>query len=686
MPAFIDSFNNLGPFPAYASPMDRRTFLTSVAAGTVVLSGNSLWPNFAAAQAVAVDGVPRGLVANTFGPLSAALLAPGAWKPYPKAGDQKWSALSQQIREALIARADAVNSGPWPAMLATDELEFKRNGNRTRFEAISFGRRNRLGDLVLGECVANTGKYLDQIANGIWLICEESFWGVPAHLGAQKAGVGLADAAEPIIELFGAETSATVAWVAYLLEPQLNAVSPRIVERIHLEAKRRILDPYFNRNDFGWMGLNGKPHSLNNWNPWINSNVLTANLLLEKDPQRRQAVVKKVCSSVDEFLADYSPDAGCEEGPGYWVRSAASFFDCCATLVSAHAGQGDAALKHPFMRAMGHYISNVHIAGNYYVNYGDAHPHDGPPPDVAYRFGRATGDEMLAEFGAFDAKEHGTSSQGAALSRAIITDRGGVASLSRTLARLMVADEIATAPAHDALPRDAWYPHLGLMTARQKNGSAEGFYIAAQAASNGRSHSHNDSGSFILFYNGEPVFIDVGPEAYTATTFSKDRYTLWPMQSAFHNLPTIGGVMQHDGVTFRATDLHYESTDTQAVFRANLASAYPKEASARRWIRTLTLDRAKGVVAISEDFVLDKPVDVMLSLMTAVEPVVQPDGVRIGATLLSFDRSELKAAVEKIAVTDDAMKHSWGDAVYRLKLNSAAPVAKATWKLELRAV
>src|ERR1035437_215228 len=561
--------------------MDRRTFLTSVAAGTVAFTGTSLWPKYAAAQAPAIDGVPKGLVSNTLRPLSGALLLPGAWKPYPKAGDPKWSTLPQQIREALIARGDAVNSSPWPQMLATDELEFTRNGNRTRFETISFGRRNRLGDLVLAECIANRGKYLDQIANGVWLICEESFGGVPAHLGAQKAGVGLADEAEPIIELFGAETSATLGWVAYLLERQLNTVSPRIVERVRLEAKRRILDPYYSRNDFGWMGLSGKSHHLNNWNPWINSNVLTANLLLEKDAERRQAVGQKVCRSVDEFLGDYSPDAGCEEGPGYWGRSAASFFDCCWTLVSSHAGRGDAALKHPFTRAMGHYICNVHIATNYYVNYGDAHPHDVPSPDLTYRFGRATGDEMLAQFGAFDAKVHGTSSSGSALSAAIVADRGGVASLSRSLARVMVAAEISTAPAHDALPRDAWYPHLGLMTARQTEGSASGFYFASQAASNGRSHSHNDSGSFIIFHNGLPVFIDVGPEAYTAKTFSKDRYTLWPMQSAFHNLPTIGGVMQHDGEPYRAGELKYASGDAEVSFRANLAPAYPKEAGAQ---------------------------------------------------------------------------------------------------------
>jgi len=246
-----------------------------------------------------------------------------------------------------------------------------------------------------------------------------------------------------------------------------------------------------------------------------------------------------------------------------------------------------------------------------------------------------------------------------------------------------VAAEISTASAQDALPRDAWYPHLGLMTARQKEGSAVGFYIASQAAGNGRSHGHNDSGSFIIFHNGEPVFIDVGPEAYTAKTFSKDRYTGWPMQSAYHNLPTIGGVMQHEGA-YRASDLEYESDDREVRFRANLATAYPKAAGAQRWTRTLVLDRAHGVVTIFEDFVLEKPVDVTLSLMTATEPTVQTEGVRIGQTVLVFDQNQIKATVEKIAITEEAMKQSWNDAVYRLRLSSAGPVAQGLWTLKLR--
>ena len=95
-----------------------------------------------------------------------------------------------------------------------------------------------------------------------------------------------------------------------------------------------------------------------------------------------------------------------------------------------------------------------------------------------------------------------------------------------------------------------------------------------QAASNGRSHGHNDSGSFIVFHNGEPVIIDPGVEAYTAKTFSPERYTIWTMQSAFHNLPTIGDVMQHEGSPYAASEVKYATSDTAAKILMNLATAY----------------------------------------------------------------------------------------------------------------
>jgi hypothetical protein len=95
--------------------------------------------------------------------------------------------------------------------------------------------------LILAECLEGKGRFADDIANGVWLICEETYWGAPAHLGAQKAGVGLPDVSDPIIELFSAETAQLLAWTTYLIGPQLDQVSSLVNQRIKIEVEHKML-------------------------------------------------------------------------------------------------------------------------------------------------------------------------------------------------------------------------------------------------------------------------------------------------------------------------------------------------------------------------------------------------------------------------------------------------------------
>ena len=61
-------------------------------------------------------------------------------------------------------------------VLATRFLEYARNGNRSQYEAENFARRNKLIALALAECAEGQGRFVDEIVNGIWLICEETYW------------------------------------------------------------------------------------------------------------------------------------------------------------------------------------------------------------------------------------------------------------------------------------------------------------------------------------------------------------------------------------------------------------------------------------------------------------------------------------------------------------------------------
>jgi hypothetical protein len=669
--------------------MNRRDFL----AGSIALAAQHRLirsPSLSLGGQIAPPASsPQNLLGTTYSEtfLESRLLPPGAWHPYPRWSERgPWEAVPADIREVFLAKAEADKQDGWKAFLASTFLDFKRNGNRARFEADTFGRRAKLLHLVLAECMEGNGRFLDDIANGVWLICEESFWGVPAHLGAQRAGVGLPDVTEPIIELFGALTAELMAWTRYLVGEQLDTVSPLINKRITLETERRILAPARDRDDFIWMGLNGRGDHMNNWNPWINSNLLVANLILEADPKLRIHEITRIIRSLDAYLNQYWPDGGEEEGPGYFGVSPMCHFECVSMLESATGNSTD-IFANPFIEEMGKYILNAHIAGDDYINYGDAHVHAAPDGDLLYRYGKAVGDRQLQGFGAWCAAREGWTATGDGLEHAL---EGSLVFMSRAMPAVLEANEVRSAKREDGLLRDCYYPSLGLATARVKAGSAEGMYFAVLAANNGRSHSHNDTGSYILYQDGKPVAIDVGVEAYTARTFGPDRYSLWTMQSAYHNLPNIGGVMEHNGDRFKATGLKYDSNDQRAEFSFDIASAFPPEAGVKSWMRTVTLDRARDKVIVEEDFDLERAMPVSLSVMTprlanvdtAGSITLPPAAGDSKACVLKYSPGAIEPQVETIKLTDEGLRANWGDHVYRILLNSRQPVARGEWIYE----
>ena len=279
------------PLDADAQPPKKRDLLTTA------------WP----ADLVAAKLVPR-----------------PRFHPLPTVAEREaWTNPPADARAALVDAGERQLKTPWEVLPATVFLEFRRNGKRSRFESIRDRRRKKLQDLVMAECLEGKGRFADEIANGVWLTCEETFWGVPAHLGAQKAGVGLPDVTEPIVDLFAAETASLLAWTWYLAGDSLARVSPLVPERIRLEIDRRVLTPCLTRDNFSWMGFSGGPP--NNWNPWICPNWLTSALVMERDEARRQAAVSKILRCLDNFLNGYADDGGCDEGPGYWGRAGDSF-------------------------------------------------------------------------------------------------------------------------------------------------------------------------------------------------------------------------------------------------------------------------------------------------------------------------------------------------------------------------
>jgi len=603
------------------------------------------------------------------------------WRPFAKAKDRSaWAAISEPIRDKFITLGEEFLGKDVPNLPATLYLEYRRMGNRSNYQDVWLERRKMLHCLVLAECMERKGRFLDAIANVIWAICEESSWTFPAHVGAQKADSGLPDVTEPIVALFSAETASSLVWTVYLLKEQLDTISPQLCRRAEREIDLRILTPYLERDNFGWMAFRARSDGRrpNNWNPWINSNVLAATLLIEKDKRRRLDLVYKVLRCLDNFLVPYPSDGSCDEGPSYWGRAGASVFDNLELLYSATDGHFD-LYEDSAIREIGRFIYRAHISSDYFANIGDCDARLDIDRDVIFRYGMRIKDEKMKSLATFGLTEQES-----------FEAEKNFRSLGRMLHELFnLPNLLAAKSSSQPFVRDVWLGHedMQLMVARDKDGSTEGLYVACWAGHNGQSHNHNDVGNFIIFADGRPFIIDIGRPTYTRQTFSSRRYEIHEMQSAFHNLPTINGIMQQAGKRYAARDVQYNLKEAGARLRMDIAPAYPDKAGVRTWVRTVRLSRGTDIQVVDSFTLKQVSKDITQNLITPCEVILNEPGRLVlrdseGIELaIGYDRDILIARTESIPPEDDKLAKIWGRRLYRILLKPKSATRAATWTL-----
>lgn len=614
--------------------------------------------------------------------LAKILIPPTGLHPFPKAIERPaWNMIPQKVRRCFINPAEKYMDQDIPNLPATVYLEYKRIGNRSNYQDIWLERRKMLHCLVIAECMEGKGRFLDAVANLVWAICEESSWTWPAHVGVQRAGVDLPDTSEPIIDLFSAETANSLAWTIYLLEEQLYTVSPQICKRAEKEIAQRILTPYLKRDDFGWMGFAERTDGRrpNNWNPWINSNVLAATLLIEKDETRRLDSVHKVLRCLDNFLIPYPSDGSCDEGPSYWGHAGASLFDNLELLYSATGGHFN-VYEDSAIQDVGRFIYKAHISDDYFVNIGDCDAHLDIDRDLVFRYGRRNKDkkmEDLATYGLTEEKLFDTEKSFRSLGRILYT--------LFNLSDLFAAESLS-----QPLLSDVWLgdEDMQMMAARDKEGSLDGLYVACWAGHNGQSHNHNDVGNFIIYANGRPFIIDVGKPTYTRQTFSDDRYKIWLIQSAYHNLPLVKGIMQSAGRQYAARGVEYESNESFAQIKMDIAPAYPQEAGLKSWFRTVRLNRSKDIQVLDSFELKEESRNIVQHLITPCETVQAEPGkllLRDSQTqtrvILQYAPDKLTHQMETIDLDDDRLVSIWGSRIYRIVLRSKSAIGSDTWTL-----
>ncbi|MFB9171611.1 heparinase II/III family protein [Roseibium salinum] len=556
-----------------------------------------------------------------------------------------WDGLSGEVRARLIAGGEAVLATDWPVLTAKAYRAYTETGNRVLFETDYFARRRRLNALALAELAEGKGRFVDGLVDGLFLVLEESGWQLPAHNAHERGGTRapLPDPNRPVIDLFAAETGAQLAVISSVLGDTLESVSPLIVERIDREVTRRITRPYLDRH-FWWMGRGDEP--MNNWTAWCTQNVLISTFARPTDQETRRAVITRAAHSLDAFLKDYGEDGACEEGALYYRRAALCLFGALKVLEEAAPGVFSPIWSQPKIRNMAEFILNMHVDGHYYINFADASAVLDPCGAQEFLFGKAVGSDALCALAARDVL-HDPEPE---LPQEI--------NLFQRLLAISTQPEIRAFGDRPVLKGDIYYPSCGLFIARD-----ERFVVAAKAGDNDDGHNHNDVGSVTVYKSGRPVLIDVGVETYTARTFSPERYGIWTMQSAYHNLPSFGGIQQQAGAAHAASDVSVDMGESASVISMDIAGAYPADARLVSYRRTLRLIKGSAVEIVDE-FDGERPP--VLSLMTQETPVLTDAGLRIG-DLADIDITGMdEPVIEEIPIGDPRLRLAWPEQIYRV--------------------
>lgn len=602
--------------------------------------------------------------------LKSTLVMNQAWVPYPDYTDRAgWdSLLTKQDKEMLIRTGERLLNYKWQVIHATDYIEYERSGERNLMQEPYEANRQAINTLMLAELAEGKGRFIDQLVNGVFYSCEMTSWVLSAHLPRQSTHRSLPDFREQIIDLGSGAYGSMLAWTYYFFHETFDQINPSISAYLRSALQGRILDPYMSNDREWWMAFYWKPGEIiNNWNPWCNSNVLQCFLLLENDQDRLTEAVWRTMLSVDKFINFVKADGACEEGTSYWGHAAGKMYDYLQILSDGTNGKVS-LFQEPMIRRMGEYISRSYVGNGWVVNFADASAKGGGDAPLIYRYGRAVGSTEMMQFAAY-----------------LLNGKRPTIPLGndtfRSLQCILYNQQLQkTEPAHD-IPACTWYPDTEFCYLSNKND----WFMAAKGGFNNESHNHNDVGTFSLYVNTIPVLIDAGVGTYTRQTFSDERYTIWTMQSNYHNLPIINGVAQQFGQEYKAKNV--TCNEKRRTFSADIAGAYPQEAHVNSWIRNYELGEKQLI--INDKFILNTAespnqinfltwgkVDITTSGRLTIEVMEQK-------VTLEYPQN-FEVALETITLPDPRLSNVWGEKIFRITLKDTEIQTKGNYKFIVR--
>lgn len=528
---------------------------------------------------------------------------------FPKCSDRDfWDKIDSEYAKNLYELGRKYVDYDPSYILPSDYISAFRNNNKEEIFRIQRGRRRALSNLTFAECVDNKGAFLPQISDLLWLISEETYWGSPTQLLVHNTSDSpLPEKDENFIDLYISETAKDLALTSYFLSEQLDSYHPEIRIRVHEELKNRVNDRMsITLKRYSEKFRNGEKKP-NNWFPWISKNLFLTQLLSDKYENSKLNLTFDSLILSDLFYSSINADGSLEEGAVYWQAGFGKLYDVLR-IIDALSINDSAIVNLPKIKKSSEFIAALHIVDGFYASYSDSDSKPVLNPmrilDMANVFASNSLSGLSAELfsktqlplstGQFDVFDK-------RLYEIFINDNPGVVIKQNNVVSPQFREKL-------------WYPGLGYFKTAF-NSEQDSIVVTSKVGSNFESHNHNDVGVFELFYNGLPIVVDPGRQAYDIQMFGSHRYSekYWFNTSSYHNIATLNNIQQESGESFFGVVNYVKFNDSDSILDVDLQNAFPLENVI--YNRNLRITEGSEVYLTES---LNTPLDYELSLITGV--------------------------------------------------------------------
>ena len=497
------------------------------------------------------------------------------------------------LLESVLTKYEESGRAPIEAFKYSAYKEFFENGVRKNYEDGYFLKRTRLNACaILSLIYPEEEKYLIELSDVIWAICDEYTWALPAHMSGNE------EIDDNLIDLFAAETGFTLAEIKYLLSDRLDTITKK---RISKEINHRIFMPFSTR-DFWWYT------SLNNWSAVCATGV-AACYMYEK-PDEFYELKPRFDSIFDCFLKGFKEDGVCREGLVYWDYGFGMFV-CYADMLKRFSNGKFDYFQQEKVKKIAEFAQNMFLEENVTVSFSDGNMSAKSRVGLMHMLRSIYGEQFK-----FSSK-----------ACTIVADRRWSSQLRAFLYYDKKHTEESVKECKEVYYQSSdWFVKKGLK-----------YSFAAKGGSNSEPHNHNDIGSFIFAARGHQILCDLGAGVYTAEYFSPDACEkIFCRHSFSHSVPIINNKGQKKGEGYKGKMIVEDSR-----ILIELKNAYEK-GEAETLTRSFSFEEDKVIL---QDHIIVNG-EYKERFVTLFKPEITEDAVVLNEScLLKYDNQAFSAKI-----------------------------------------